>query len=354
MDANDVNHMLKKLMVPRPEDKKANVLARASSFRNQLSHHQSLHAYTRSTTRAETLPEGHPAVTQDAKEQMRCPFTSLAAFGSTDKQRNKSDISQTSLPTPPETTRHLEGEDLEYLSDHKSPSPPPSITGLTSKCPIRMLDERPAEEIAEYFESHKHEIPRSHEICVKRYQSNAQSIRQLDAKYGNLANMIQGLGMKHQPMLPGKEVDKAMKAQSMLDDPIEAWAHHVPTVSDEQNLSASRQADNHEREGHFDRPMRDVRVGESPSRPWGVRVPEELLGESADSHIVHTGASNPEQQPMSIHSKPSPEPSPWEQIDPSKKNSSQMIFTGPVFIGYPPDQAAALLAQLKTSNQANP
>ena len=68
-------------------------------------------------------------------------------------------------------------------------SPEASNEESTVKCPIRFLDDHSPEEVAKYFENHKHEIPRSHEVCVKRYQTNEESIRQLDAKYGNLVNM---------------------------------------------------------------------------------------------------------------------------------------------------------------------
>ena len=54
----------------------------------------------------------------------------------------------------------------------------------------------------QYFEKHKHELPRSHEVCINRFQSNAQSIEELDRKYGDLVSMIQGLGQKHQDYLP--------------------------------------------------------------------------------------------------------------------------------------------------------
>jgi len=61
------------------------------------------------------------------------------------------------------------------------------------------MDQHSPEEIAKYFENHKHEIPRSHAICVNRFQRNGESMRQIDEKYGNLVNMIQGLGQKHKP-----------------------------------------------------------------------------------------------------------------------------------------------------------
>ena len=59
-----------------------------------------------------------------------------------------------------------------------------SAAGSAPACPIRYMDQHSPEEIAKYFEAHKHELPRSHELCVKRFQDNDASIRQLDAKYG--------------------------------------------------------------------------------------------------------------------------------------------------------------------------
>jgi hypothetical protein len=38
-----------------------------------------------------------------------------------------------------------------------------------SKCPIRYLDQYSPEEVTKYFENYKHEIPRSHAVCISRY-----------------------------------------------------------------------------------------------------------------------------------------------------------------------------------------
>lgn len=138
-------------------------------------------------------------------------------------------------------------------------------------CPIRFLDQHSPEEVAAYFELHKHELPRSHEICVKRYQSNEEQIRQLDAKYGNIVSMIQGLGHKHVSLLPEKLADDE---QDFDDDDggashekIRQWASTVDTGPD------APMEEEEERLPHFDRPLKDVRLGESPSRPWGIQVP---------------------------------------------------------------------------------
>ncbi|CRK12934.1 hypothetical protein BN1723_017316, partial [Verticillium longisporum] len=85
-------------------------------------------------------------------------------------------------------------------------------SGNAAKCPIRYLDQHSPEEIAHYVETHKHELPRSHEVCVRRYQRSEDQIRKLDAKYGNLVSMVQCLSTLHKPMLPTsqmqEEIDK--------------------------------------------------------------------------------------------------------------------------------------------------
>lgn len=153
-------------------------------------------------------------------------------------------------------------------------SPPPSVNGVTSKCPIRFLDKHSPEELAEYFSHHKHEIPRSHEICVRRYQSNSESIRQLDAKYANLACLIQDLGVKHQPMLTTKEGDAHTAIAKSSAERVEEWAENVKELSTDANMEDTiSQSKPDSRLGVFDRPFKQVRVGESPSRPWGIPVP---------------------------------------------------------------------------------
>jgi hypothetical protein len=136
-------------------------------------------------------------------------------------------------------------------------------------CPIRFLDQHSPEEVATYFEKHKHELPRSHEVCVMRYQSNEEQIKQLDAKYGNLVSMIQGLGEKHKEMLPEEPEsaeDDALHHDAASDEKIRKWASSV-------NAQAPAEDESEARLPHFERPVRDIRVGESPSRPWGIHVP---------------------------------------------------------------------------------
>ncbi|KAG9620707.1 hypothetical protein KCU64_g21647, partial [Aureobasidium melanogenum] len=161
----------------------------------------------------------------------------------------------------------------------------PSVQGSSTDkvCPIRFLDQHSPEEVAAYFELHKHELPRSHEICVKRYQSNEEQIRQLDAKYGNIVSMIQGLGQKHVSLLPENlgdehyEVEKDFEEDERAShEKIRKWASTVYTGPDappEEKKDEEEPED--ERLPRFDRPLRDVRLGESPSRPWGIQVPIE-------------------------------------------------------------------------------
>ncbi|KAF2460195.1 hypothetical protein BDY21DRAFT_337765 [Lineolata rhizophorae] len=259
-------------------------------------------------------------------------------------------------------------------------------------CPIRFLDQHSPEEMAQYFEKHKHELPRSHAVCVRRYQRNEESIRQLDAKYGNLVSMIQGLGEQHRrfmseklegsedhedgeaegnehgvidenqegvsdaaaddglgdaggapsgrnvPMqgdeertkeeilreaaLESRVEEEEMEHQRRKAEKVKNWAHAVsvetvpsaaseaatppPTAPPEdnrskvggvgagqsnpnvspgsptQNRSSTFTAsggqpddsnDDDDRVPHFDRHLKEIRVGESPSRPWGIVVP---------------------------------------------------------------------------------
>lgn len=211
-----------------------------------------------------------------------------------------------------------------------------SSGGAAPRCPIRFLDQHSPEEVAHYVETHKHELPRSHAICLKRYNKNEEQIRKMDAKYGNLVNMISGLGQFHQSMLasaePGtagaeggvpsgggggvvlgvgdheeEEVDRATLHKDSHER-VKKWANGVSASTGSEDAdgedngnsggshdngdddgeggaeprgrrrsleSSGSGGDNTEpkRESHFDRPLKEVRLGESPSRPWGIAVP---------------------------------------------------------------------------------
>ncbi|KAK7894688.1 hypothetical protein LTR67_005427 [Exophiala xenobiotica] len=226
-------------------------------------------------------------------------------------------------------------------------------------CPIRFLDQHSPEEVAKYFENHKHEIPRSHEICVRRYQQNDASARQLDAKYGSLVNMIQGLGVKHKAYLP--ERDRIEERDKSSVHGVEKWAENVsseaaPAV---QDIPTS---DEQPRASRFERPLREVRVGESPSRPWGISVPADkevpasaLQSEDGVGHLKiksENSRASPDTKPARCPvdhgqaSRPQKTPNHDDAVPTKTKGTepqTQIIFNGPVFFGYSADQVADLL-----------
>lgn len=339
--------------------------------------------------------------TQGTKGDLRCPFAGgkfRRRPGSTTVSSGLQQRRPNALPTPPGLKGFLNQDPIAaefHATDFASP--PPSVTGSASKCPIRFLDQHSPEEVAKYFENHKHEIPRSHEICVKRYQSNEQSIRQLDAKYGNLVSMIQGLGMKHQPMLATKEEEEAsVVVEQVSMEKVARWA-----TSCSENIDGPQEAAHdgisETRTSNFDRPLKEIRVGESPSRPWGIQVPyTEGLALSNNSeagtrtghapsigrHQIYErqpsevplvsqtkssrcpfghGMAQPEPQagsaeppPQSYHAvaphssgKQDPvtrkSPENVKQATVSTHEPPKMVFTGPVFIGYTAEQASNLM-----------
>lgn len=186
----------------------------------------------------------------------------------------------TQRPTP--TTRPSDPICAAMLNDQTSAA---TAAAVPPSCPIRYLDKHTPEEIAQYVETHKHSIPRSHEVCVRRYQRNEDQIRKLDAKYGSLVNMVKDLSHLHRPMMPPSKAEQR-EADRASNQRVEDWANTVvvgssPEIGSEPGSEAHDGPDGEapnvddDREGHFDRPMRDVRVGESPSRPWGISVPLE-------------------------------------------------------------------------------
>lgn len=293
------------------------------------------------------LPTDHSREDQDNPETVDCPFSAMAHLG---EQGGNEARRPDSLPTPPLMDEHYVGKQhYRYSQDANATSPPPSVSGSASKCPIRMMDERSPEEVAQYFEIHKHEIPRSHEICVKRFQSNAQSIQQLDAKYGNLVNMLQGLGMKHQPLLPAQEgTGDYAEMDGKSAGKVEKWAKNVDeTPADVQDVQHGRLLpDTEGRQGHFDRPLKDIRVGESPSRPWGISVPE-----AGASKGHGEGGAFPTLKDVKTRVDqgfPHPQTQAKQVLDEGRglqqhDDKPGMVFTGPVFIGYGAEQAAALI-----------
>jgi hypothetical protein len=275
-----------------------------------------------------------------------------------------------------------------------------SVDGSAAVCPIRFLDQHAPEDVAKYFEKHKHELPRSHEVCINRFQSNTESIEQLDRKYGNLVSMIQGLGEKHQAWLPEDPDENAEEPENetKADEKVQNWATavsnslqgHPPTEEVEPGLD--------DRTAHFDRPFKEIRVGESPSRPWGIQIPAKYTNGDSSSSVgsaptaspppLHLKPNHPMREtsekarkcpfdhhamgiapetkelhdatqpapPSEAHSHRVPSPEPRQPLDTPHQEKShtdppkaapQMVFNGPVFIGYPPDQ---LMAFLQNSN----
>ena len=169
---------------------------------------------------------------------------------------------------------------------HGRVSPPPSAASA-SNCPIRFLGHKSPEVVAEYFKNHKHELPKSHEDCVKRHQTNSESIRELDAKYVNLVSMIQGLGEKHQPLLPTK------RGEEESVDKIQEWAaglkqeqEGIEQEGTEQEEAAKTYPQEDERgrfESHVSGQLKEIRLGESPTRPWGVHVPASAVTSSSST-----------------------------------------------------------------------
>jgi hypothetical protein len=288
-----------------------------------------------------------------------------------------------------------------------------SIEGSAAVCPIRFLDQHDPAEVAKYFENHKHEIPRSHEVCIKRFQSNAEGIQQLDRKYGNLVSMIQGLGEKHQEFLPPEpqddelpdtEAEGGAEGQAKVENRVHSWAEEVSasleqlTPEKEDAADAAENTVDDARTAHFDRPLKEIRVGESPSRPWGISIPTKYEDNESSSSVGSVPTASPRlpletSQPIEVTpQKPSkcpfdhralndvpdakhtpkaekPElpaadqpnrtlpstpqgPAPRVKEPTTEEDTApqmipqmvpQMVFNGPVFFGYPPDQLMALL-----------
>ena len=257
------------------------------------------------------------------------------------------------------------------VEDHESPMSERAMKEHLDKqesndvgvCPIRFLDQHSPEEVATYFENHKHELPRSHEVCVKRYQSNEKQIRELDAKYGSLVSMIQGLGAKHKELLPEEPDDEpeAEPGQDSKDaEKVKQWAR---SLAADANVNDYAIEEDEDRQPRFERPLRDVRVGESPSRPWGISVPakyHEKHGAPNETQVLSslkeskaspaTGGKCPfgfdkaAKTAESVTDKPtftSPKAATGQENASAKQPN--MMFTGPVFIGYSAEDAAKIL-----------
>lgn len=341
------------------------------------------------------------------KGHLGCPFSSVqAAVAADDEADGVNDV--------PDPTPHKSGDPIcAAMFGDTTSAPAPNAS--SAKCPIRYLDQHSPDEIAQYLKKHSHELPRSHEVCLRRNQKDEIQIRKLDAKYGN--NLIEDLSRLHTPMLPSAQPETQEAVDGASNQRVEDWAQDVSAI-DADGLDDDEEATKHEdedgdgdeeRTSHFDRerPLKEVRVGESPSRPWGISVPvyddrfnadephspaapvrmpspeqtpkapadkpskcpfdhtklrldgtgfsefpkmeEELLSSSPPQPEQKQGMS--QQQPFTPMKQPLPpdSPPPSHQLPafvnlagPSKEGAPtvpQMVFNGPVFIGYPIEQA---------------
>jgi hypothetical protein len=352
--------------------------------------------------------DAHAALEQDfttpgTPGRLGCPFASSL--------RPKSSNSNKGISTPRSTTSRVSLSRRSKRASFHDPikadicgemPPEASIEGSVPLCPIRFLDQHSPEEVAKYFENHKHELPRSHEMCVKRFQENEDALRSLDSRYANMVSMVKDLGKVHQPMLPDTEdiaVDDGDELVHSSAAKVENWAKAISNEDEEEDGRDALHDDDEEeeyREQRFDRSLKDIRVGESPSRPWGISVPENFKtnGDAASKKSDPTASpleddtrpnttaerptvsgcpfsglhANPQLKPPGIHggeeaSKPVPQsttkaqssqdiPGPFKQFP--QQTPSQMVFHGPVFIGYPIEQAMEFMKQFGGSGQPGP
>jgi hypothetical protein len=285
----------------------------------------------------------HDFTTQGRIGSLECPFAQMNG-----------------LPDTPESQDPIAAE---FHADQTSITSPTTASGAAGRCPIRFLDKHSPEEIAKYFENHKHELPRSHQVCVSRYQRNESQVKELDAKYGNMVNMIQGLGVKHKQYLPGSEIPVKQEAGSSVA--VEKWAEGVSQSEGEWKAVNEDEV----RASHFERPLREVRVGESPSRPWGISVPvakeipvSAMPSEAAD-HVSPSktdlppppageqniqGASQFQSRPLDHQKTSAQAPASQEAAAtaPTSQTRPQIIFNGPTFFGYSPSTLPPLPQQI--------
>ncbi|KAK5663455.1 hypothetical protein OQA88_3884 [Cercophora sp. LCS_1] len=332
------------------------------------------------------------------KGLLACPFSPApegAASHGLEEGKNSLGLTGTTAdPRPHESSDPI----CATMLDESASAP----TG-PSKCPIRYLDQHSPEEIARYVETHKHEIPRSHEVCVARYQKSEEQIRKLDAKYGNMARMINDLSQLHRPMLPKTEEVPA-EVDKLSNERVRSWVQAVSS-SDPEEAPDVTADDEGERKNHFDRPLRDVRFGESPGKPWGLQVPHNLVRQADAEELPpplspmapgrmdqppppaqHISTPEPRTCPFSAVPKrdelfsegspqrqgrrfmpdepqptvkdreqPQPQPTFVTLADLPAQNAEggtapQIVFniSGPVFLGYPMEQAIEFMQRLQS------
>ena len=217
---------------------------------------------------------------------------------------------------------------------------------------------------------------------MKRFQQNEETLRSLDSKYANMISMVKELGKVHQPMLPNADDVAVEDDGEIIHNPtakVESWAKAVSaTAEDSEDIAPANEDE--ERESRFDRPLKDIRLGESPSRPWGIPIPEKYTsnGDAASQKSDPTASpleptlrdsvspelpgkrcpfssllSKEAEVPLNPHLEnikdpgpepaihqpiPAPQPTQMPAVIAAQQPVPQMVFNGPVFIGYPLDQ----------------
>ena len=206
--------------------------------------------------------------------------------------------------------------------------------------------------------------------------------------------MIRGLSVKHQAFLPNEGQEPASNSGGSAQR-VEKWAADVDSKHVAIKEEGEEDDGEEERQGHFDRPLREVRVGESPSRPWGIPVPippdpvisaphsptapvqvsgDERLG--ANPGDTNMGVPMPGRcpfghggnQPANVVAetetirneevrdqaadgddagdRPPDNPEP-------KSKPANVVFNGPVFFGYSAEQTASLIQNLGSLGVGN-
>ncbi|KAH7170633.1 hypothetical protein EDB81DRAFT_876659 [Dactylonectria macrodidyma] len=402
----DLNSQHQIALVIRDGRRAANQLASlgeasktTGSSRNTLS--QTSHAQTSMSTALE-----QDFTVEGKKGHLGCPFSQPETINGSENPQN--DVR--------DSTPHHSMDPICAAMYAESTSQQARTNGSSAgKCPIRYMDKHSPAEIAHYVETHKHELPRSHEVCLRRYQRDEDQIKKIDSKYGDIVSMIEGLGQLHQPMLPEAD-EEPPRPSDVVQEPnerVENWAQAVSVNSDPDDTQLEPDQVDNERQSHFDRPLKEVRVGESPSRPWGIHVPSYEQRGLDDGRLLspppapvrmpstvqsvrstqtpakkapgkcpfdHTkfatlGMPPPHPTQANHHVQPSstaleapgmPPLTPAKEEAPRHESSiphqptfinpdtvkgigsvPQMVFTGPVFIGYPMDQAIQFMNQYR-------
>jgi hypothetical protein len=152
------------------------------------------------------------------------------------------------------------------------------------------------------------------------------------------------------------ERDRIEEQDKSSSHAVEKWADDVSqdAAPAAQEIEAT---DEEPRLPHFERPLREVRVGESPSRPWGISVPADNEPTPSalqdDDGVAHLEML-PEDSQRGPDTTPKGRPTEHTQKTPKQKNEAgdpvdntdsrtHIVFNGPVFFGYSAEDVATLL-----------